>query len=192
MPREVALPAFTGTLDGLCGDRCEHRTRRWVSSGLAFGDPDATAGAAASRAGPVMARRFSGQAAERVVFALGEAWASVDAGNGSPVGWAACCSKAVCAVLNSVFRSQAAHLGHGRFLDYFGQAFDGDVAAVTQPLLQTVQRPDEQAVAEPADELDRSACCVSGGPCADAAIPCSTSTAPDGYASFRDRNRAGP
>jgi hypothetical protein len=44
----------------------------------AFGDPDATAGAAASQAGPVMARRFSGQAAERVVFALGEAWASVD------------------------------------------------------------------------------------------------------------------
>jgi hypothetical protein len=53
-----------------------------------------------------MARRFSGQAAERVVFALGEAWASVDAGNGSPVGWAACCSKAVCAVLNSVSRAR--------------------------------------------------------------------------------------
>ncbi|MBK8361744.1 MAG: hypothetical protein IPL15_23370 [Comamonadaceae bacterium] len=80
--REVALPAFWA-LDGLCGDRCEHRTRRWVSSGWAFGDPDATAGAAASRAGPVMARRFSDQAAERVVFALVEAWASVNAGNGS-------------------------------------------------------------------------------------------------------------
>ena len=90
----------------MCGDRCEHRTRRWVSSGWAFGDPDATAGAAASRAGPVMARRFSGQAAERVVFALGEAWASVDAGNGSAAGWAACCSKAVCAVVNSVSRAR--------------------------------------------------------------------------------------
>jgi hypothetical protein len=61
------------------------------------------------------------------------------------------------------FPSQAAHLGHGRFLDYFGQAFDGDVAAVTQPLLQTVQRPDEQAVAEPADELtDPLVACLAG------------------------------
>jgi L-aminopeptidase/D-esterase-like protein len=51
------------------------------------------------------------------------------------------------------FPSQAAHLGHGRLLDHFGQAFDGDVAAVTQTLLQTAQRPDEQAVAQPADEL---------------------------------------
>ena len=72
----------------------------------------------------------------------------MDAGNGSAAGWAACCSKAVCAVSELGFPSQAAHLGD-RFLDHFGQAFDGDVAAVTQTLLQTVQRPDEQAVAQP-------------------------------------------
>jgi hypothetical protein len=69
-------------LDGWWGSgRAPHaplaEQRAW-----AFGDPDATAGAAASQAGPVMAWRFSGQAAERVVFALGEAWASVE-GNGS-------------------------------------------------------------------------------------------------------------
>jgi len=37
----------------------------------AFGDQDATAAAIALQAGPIWVRLFSGQAAVRVVFALG-------------------------------------------------------------------------------------------------------------------------
>ena len=42
---------------------------------------------------------------------------------------------------------QAVHLGHGRFLGHFGQAFDGDVAAVPQTRLQTAPGLHKQAVA---------------------------------------------
>jgi len=68
----VASQAIAGVQVGVGSERAPHaplgEQRAW-----AIGDPDATAGAAASQAGPVKARRFSGQAAARVVFALGEA-----------------------------------------------------------------------------------------------------------------------
>lgn len=55
------------------GDRDERHTRRLKKRAWVFGDQDATAPAIALQAGPIWVQRFSGQAAVRVIFALGAA-----------------------------------------------------------------------------------------------------------------------
>jgi len=52
-PREVVLPAFTGTRWGGGGSAWAPHAPLGEQRAWAFGDPDATAGAAASQAGPV-------------------------------------------------------------------------------------------------------------------------------------------